>query len=473
MARENRSDRGAMLALASLLVVFSLAVIGAVPAGAYFYDTDGDQLPDFYEIKHGIHGSVWDEGSDWDGDGLDDIEEDANGNGIVDVGETDPYNPDTDGDGLFDGVEGLVDSVEDADTLINALDWDSDGDFIGDGDEDTNHNGVWESIYGETNWLDPDTDDDGLIDGLEAMWGTDPLNPNTDGDEWSDGYEVYLQDYLAPGIPDQITDPTNPDSDGDGRYDGLGNESAADADGDGIINALDFDSDNDGLIDSDEDADEDGVVDTGPTTSETDPENYDTDNDGFSDGYEIYHAYSDPLVGEDTDGDGWMDGQELVVYKTDPNSTDTDGDGLLDNEENPLGTPYPGRDTDGDGLIDALDLDSDNDGLGDWDEHNIYGTDPYDVDTDGDDLRDNAELEIYGTDPTNSADPYDTDPLTTIRASTPPTRTATAGMRGRRRGRTRSTGTPTGRRRRGRTATRASTRSTATPTATACGTATR
>jgi uncharacterized membrane protein len=409
MARENRSDRGAMLALASLLVVFSLAVIGAVPAGAYFYDTDGDQLPDFYEIKHGIHGTVWDEGPDWDGDGLDDAVEDANQNGIVDVGETDPYNPDTDGDGLYDGIEGLVDSDEDEDTLINALDWDSDGDFIGDGDEDVDHDGFVD--VGETDWLDADTDDDGLIDGLEPMWGTDPLDPNTDGDEWMDGEEVYLMDLLAPGIPDQITDPTNPDSDGDGRYDGLGNEGLADADGDGIINALDFDSDNDGLIDGDEDADEDGVVDTGPTTSETDPENYDTDSDGFSDGYEIYHAYSDPLIGEDSDGDGWMDGQELVVYKTDPNDTDTDGDGLTDDVENPLGTPYPGRDTDGDGLIDALDLDSDNDGLGDWEEHNVHGTDPYDVDTDGDALRDNAELEIYGTDPTDADDPLDGDPL--------------------------------------------------------------
>ncbi|MGD9101136.1 MAG: carbohydrate-binding domain-containing protein, partial [Anaerolineae bacterium] len=42
---------------------------------------------------------------DSDGDGLPDWIEDANHNGVVDEGETDPHNPDTDGDGLSDGDE--------------------------------------------------------------------------------------------------------------------------------------------------------------------------------------------------------------------------------------------------------------------------------------------------------------------------------------------------------------------------------
>lgn len=43
-----------MPAFASLLIVLSLLV--AAPATAYFYDSDGDGLPDFYEAKHGMHG---------------------------------------------------------------------------------------------------------------------------------------------------------------------------------------------------------------------------------------------------------------------------------------------------------------------------------------------------------------------------------------------------------------------------------
>jgi hypothetical protein len=35
-----------------------------------------------------------------------------------------------------------------------------------------------------------DTDDDGLTDELETLFGTDPANPDTDGDGYKDGEEV-------------------------------------------------------------------------------------------------------------------------------------------------------------------------------------------------------------------------------------------------------------------------------------------
>lgn len=70
---------------------------------------------------------------DVDGDGLPDAVEDANGNGVVDPGETDPLNPDTDGDGVPDGIEdrnrnGRVDEGE-----TSPLNADSDGDGVPDG----------------------------------------------------------------------------------------------------------------------------------------------------------------------------------------------------------------------------------------------------------------------------------------------------------------------------------------------------
>lgn len=94
---------------------------------------------------------------------------DSDGDGLTDEYElsigTDPFNPDTDGDGLGDGDEVL--------------------------------------FYG-TDPLNADTDWDGLSDGAEVMiYGTDPLNWDTDGGGVSDGHEVI----------DDMTDPLDPSDD--------------------------------------------------------------------------------------------------------------------------------------------------------------------------------------------------------------------------------------------------------------------
>ncbi len=108
---------------------------------------------------------------------------------------TDPFNPDTDGDGLTDGQE-LYEYF--TDPLVA----DTDGDGLSDGDEVL--------VYG-TDPLNPDTDGDGLSDGDEILrYRTDPLNPDTDGDGLSDYDEIYVYG----------TDPNNPDTDGDGFTDG-------------------------------------------------------------------------------------------------------------------------------------------------------------------------------------------------------------------------------------------------------------
>ncbi len=437
MARENRRHRGAKLTLASLTVLISLVVLGAAPAGAYYYDTDGDGLPDFYEIKHGIHGTIADEKADWDGDGLLDIEEDVDGDGIVDVGETDPYNWDTDGDGISDGIEGIDPLTDDpdGDGLVNALDLDSDNDFLPDSVEeqvqlgDTYRDGVWQGVgSNETNWLNPDTDGDGIIDGIEVALvrqhphggAMDPVEvaqtADYDGDGLSDGDEFYVWGtdwYDEDSDDDDATDSEELDLDyppvspGDPGYDDYADRN--DIDRDGMNNAIDYDSDNDGLIDEDETSPAGG-------RAPTDPYDWDTDDDGYTDGYEVNTAGTPPNIATDTDGDGWADGWEVAWFKTDPNDTDTDGDGMSDDVENPIAgfdpdDPHTGRDTDGDGLIDALDLDSDNDGIDDGEESVLgvdgYVTDPYNDDTDGDGLRDNFEISISCTDPTTVDDDGD------------------------------------------------------------------
>lgn len=72
-----------------------------VGSNKYDKDTDSDGLEDGLEMKIGT--LVTDKDSDRDGlpDGL----EDKNGNGRVDYGETSPLNPDSDGDGLWDGAK--------------------------------------------------------------------------------------------------------------------------------------------------------------------------------------------------------------------------------------------------------------------------------------------------------------------------------------------------------------------------------
>lgn len=93
------------------------------------------------------------------------------------------------------------------------------------------------------------------------------------------------------------------------------------------------------------------------------------------------------LMERDSDGDGTSDYDEINVYGTDPLNPDSDDDGLTDNDEiNTYGT-------------DPLNPDTDGDGLSDGDEVNVYGTDPLDPDTDGDGLNDYEEVMEYETDP--------------------------------------------------------------------------
>ena len=169
-------------------------------------------------------------GIDSDGDGLRDIQEDINRNGYIDGAEvypTDPYNNDTDGDGIEDGTENSLwsDRVRRRDPIPNWLlrysrgideavegmalllpDRDLDGD-------------------GRANIMDPDSDNDGLKDGEEVERGLDPADPDTDGDRIPDGSDRTIgrgPDDDDDAMDDEweefyeLDDPTG-DPDGDGK----------------------------------------------------------------------------------------------------------------------------------------------------------------------------------------------------------------------------------------------------------------
>jgi hypothetical protein len=110
----------------------------------------------------------------------------------------DPNDPDTDDDGLLDGQEVQKNDWDWCYTGTDPLKVDTDGDGIGD-------------------WSD-DEDGDTLINGDEWKYNngvpvgwTDPQGADTDGDSVLDGYEVNGN----PKNKDQTSDPKKVDTDGD------------------------------------------------------------------------------------------------------------------------------------------------------------------------------------------------------------------------------------------------------------------
>jgi hypothetical protein len=163
---------------------------------------------------------------DTDGDGIEDGEEDTNGNGMYDADltgpngrytETDPNNADTDGDGLSDGEEINT-------TLTDPRNPDSDCDGITDGDElnwctlntCACTPGAANECVGALDPLNPDSDGDGIVDGVEAGY-TSFDNGGTPGTEWT---ALCGALFVADADSASTTDPANPDTDLDGIVDG-------------------------------------------------------------------------------------------------------------------------------------------------------------------------------------------------------------------------------------------------------------
>ena len=377
-------------------------------------DSDNDGLGDGDEIDIGTDPNNWDtdgggvgDGVEWESDGTNPIDnpsddniasndddEDGLTNGEEQVYGTDKDNPDSDNDGLPDGYE--VNVVEtnpllndtDSDGLDDIVEWnltntqpnnsDSDGDGLGDGAENNTH------YTNPNNW---DSDGDLLSDYAELFThSTDPLEADTDEDGVNDGQEINIY----------ISNPNDNDTDDDGINDGVEVDTYG-------TNPVKSDSDDDEVGDYDE-----------IFTHSTDPTNSDSDGDGLIDGNEILTYSTDPLL-PDTDDDGLSDGVE-VSNGINPLSTDTDSDGLNDIWEynrNNEGYNYNpvNNDTDSDGTLDG-DEDLDSDGLTNLEEINTHGTDPMYEDSDGDTLWDGDEVKPWeiNKDGINNQYNYPSDP---------------------------------------------------------------
>ncbi len=145
-----------------------------------------------------------------------------------------------------------------------------------------------------------------------------------------------------------------------------------DANGDGISDAwlADAEAAAGGVtIAPDDDLDNDGRTTYDEFNDNTDPNNWDTDGDEMSDGYEVENNL-DPLNADDRDldpdGDG-LTNQEESALDTNPQSADTDGDGMPDPWEVEMGLD-PKTTANYNGADDDPDADT-------FDNHQEYGAD--------------------------------------------------------------------------------------------------
>lgn len=275
------------------------------PVGSYidlgaeeFKDSDGDGLPDWWETAHGL-----------------------NPNNASDANTIDPKS-----NGYGNGYTYLQE--------YNTIK-DSNGDGIPD---------WWDLQYfGYVVYGGEDYDGDGLTNFQEFQLGTNPANTDTDGDGMPDGWEYYHQ--------------LNPKSAAD---------ASLDPDNDGLSNLWEYklnldphaaDTGNTGVPDGQKDADYDGLTNLDEiNVHRTDPVQYDTDGDGYNDGWEVRYGFNplfddtnntDPMKRPDADydGDGLTNIQEEQIG-TSPLLTDTDGDGYDDKTENDSGSdPLDGNST--------------------------------------------------------------------------------------------------------------------------------
>ena len=243
--------------------------------------------------------------------------------------------------------------------------------------------------------------------------GTNPFRAPINGFQIIGTDSVAVADTDNDGLPDFWENNYGLDPADDGTVN-IDNGPNGDPDEDGRTNIEEYnggvDSSNPRKVDTDDDGLDDGVE----FNLGTNPANPDTDDDGLPDGWEVSNEL-DPLDNGSTDvkngGDGDPDGELLTNLEeyqagTDPNETDTDNDGYNDYAEDlfgswagidATGTNPIKPDTDGDGVID---------GLENPDEAYVpgvtYGTDPNLSDTDGDGQNDRWEF-LLGTDPTDAS----------------------------------------------------------------------
>ncbi|MFX1320378.1 MAG: LamG-like jellyroll fold domain-containing protein [Promethearchaeota archaeon] len=216
---------------------------------------------------------------------------------------------DSNGNGISNEMEAMI--LENYDNVTAYSDYDDDG-----------LTDIYEISHNISDYSDPDTDDDGLWDGLnnetgigEQSLSTKPNDPDSDDDGLNDGLEFFGWNITTEffGTITVNSDPWKIDTDGDGvsDYDEYfygTNPRTSDTDTDGIVDSLDpyptkYDYDGDGLSDKIE-------LELGTALNVTD-----TDNDGITDAEEVLGWFKTNPLSADSDHDFASDTAEIQNYR--------------------------------------------------------------------------------------------------------------------------------------------------------------
>jgi pseudolysin len=367
-------------------------------------DSDGDGLPDIWEIDNGFDPDTADSQLDVDGDGLSNAGEYAAG--------SNPNSADSDADGVSDGDE--------VDAGTSPINGDSDADGLPDG-------------YEIANGLDPldgsdsiaDSDNDGFSNFDEFRVGTDPHDAASTPQLTTSWFESFEN-----GLPADWDASTDASADA-ANWPWLQSDEYV-TDGQSSLRSAPIDHNQttqiyvsrffaEGTLSFDFHVDSEGCCDFLLVTVDGE---YRVEASGFGSGrrfiglgrglHEIrFSYYKDGSVV--TPGDAvWIDN---LRFEQGPIQQDSDSDGIPDAEELLMGTsPWDSWDADYDYDNDGLnnrqeylagssifDEDSDDDGLTDAEEVDVIGSDPLDSDSDDDGLPDAWEAQ-NGLDPVNAAD---------------------------------------------------------------------
>ncbi|WP_178313110.1 HYR domain-containing protein, partial [Algibacter luteus] len=385
----------------------------------YGQDTDLDLIPDYLDLdddNDGILDTVEEAAADTDidNDGIPNLLDlDSDGDGIpdhTDAGGTFDYdNSGMPGTGILtttdklpppnaalfevdaNGVPTLVGPTgispldSDGDGLPNYLDLDSDNDGILDVIEAGGNDANGDGIYGPG--TSNDIDSDGIADAIDlfdntggnadVLLGGTPLTvPDSDGDLIKNFQDLDSDNDAIPDIVEGqptigYVAPLGSllDTDGDGINDRFDIDSGGtpivpvDTDSDYTPDYLDLDSDGDFLFD---------IAESGATRAAADGDNDGkTDNtvgaNGLDNTFELLDTYADP--------NGTLDDTQFDNFPDEDSDVFSGGD--VDYRDGGV------EDFDGDTVPDAIDLDDDDDGILDTDES--YGANP-NADDDGDGL---------------------------------------------------------------------------------------